>query len=70
MAPPFPLFVKGLIEIFSPKLQSFPLWFIFYTTFKIIGSKNFKEIVFSSQDRIGMEKDFLAGLTLCVPMQD
>jgi hypothetical protein len=50
MAPPFPLFVIGLIKLFLPEAQSFPLWFVFYTTPKSFGRKNFKEISFSSQD--------------------
>jgi len=44
MAPPSPLFVIGLVEIFSPEVQSFPLRFLFYTTPNIIGSENFKGI--------------------------
>jgi hypothetical protein len=50
MAPPSPLFVIDLIKIFLPEAQRFPLWFVFYTTLKIIGSKNFKEMELSSQD--------------------
>jgi hypothetical protein len=50
MAPPFPSFVIGLIKIFLPEAQRLPLSFVFYITFKIIGSKNFKEITFSSRD--------------------
>jgi hypothetical protein len=50
MAPPSPLSVKGLIEIFLPEAQRFPLCFLFYTMPKTFGNKNFKEISFSSQD--------------------
>jgi hypothetical protein len=59
MAPPFPLFVIGLIEIFLPEAQRLPLWFVFYNTPNIIGSENFKEIAFSSQDWI--RKRFFCG---------
>ncbi len=65
MAPPFPFFVKGLIEIFSPKLQSFPLWFVFYTTPISFGSKNFKKIALPSRDWIG-RKRILLGQRLCM----
>jgi hypothetical protein len=50
MAAPFPLFVKGLIEIFLPEAQRLPLCFLFYTMPKSFGSENFEEIALSAQD--------------------